>query len=357
MSVSSFSGLQTALRGLLAEQRSIDVTGHNIANVNTPGFSRQEAALTAAPALTIPAGAIEGGAGAQLGQGVDVQAYRRIRDGFLDAQYRAQSMRLGYHTASATTLSDAETALAEPGRNGIAAQLGEFWDAWADVANAPEDPAARQALVQQGRTLATAFATVDGQLAQLAESAAGEYATLTAAGGKVDGIAKELGLLNGSISAALQVGSVPNDLLDRRDLLVDQLSELGQVSVTPKDDGTVTIAFGDAGTALVDGTTVTWPQSLTSPGGRLGALKDLSDPAGSLAGYRTSLAAVARTLAETVNAAHGSPAFFAFTTGDEAATLAVAVTPAQVVTTGIVLVWSFLAHKLWTFRDPPGLVP
>src|SRR3954470_19338939 len=275
MPVSTFTGLQTALRGLLVEQRSIDVTGHNIANVGTPGFSRQEAALTASQALTIPAGAVEGGAGAQLGTGVDVQTYRRIRDGFLDAQYRAQSMRLGYHTATAAALSDAETALAEPGDDGIAAQLSGFWDAWSDLANAPEDAAARQALVQQGRTLATAFATVDAQLGQLATAAGDEYAALTAPGGKVDGIAKELGQLNGSISAALQTGSVPNDLLDRRDLLVDQLSELGQVSVTAKDDGAITVAFGDAGTPLVDGTTVTWPQPLTSPGGRLGALKDL----------------------------------------------------------------------------------
>src|SRR5918911_1094231 len=109
MPISSFSGLQTALRGLLAEQRSIDVTGHNIANVNTPGFSRQEAALTASGALTIP-GATQNGSPAQLGTGVDVQAYRRIRDGFLDAQYRAQSMRLGYQQTTATALSDAETS-------------------------------------------------------------------------------------------------------------------------------------------------------------------------------------------------------------------------------------------------------
>jgi flagellar hook-associated protein 1 FlgK len=333
MSVSSFAGLQTALRGLLAEQRSIDVTGHNIANINTPGFSRQEAALVAAPAHTIPAGAVQGGAGAQLGQGVEVEAYRRIRDGFLDAQYRAQSMRLGYHTATATVLSDAEAALAEPGRNGIAAQLGKFWDAWSDVANAPEDPAARQALVQQGRTLATAFATLDGQLGQLQTAAASEYEALTAANGKVDGIARELGLLNGSISAAMQMGQVPNDLLDRRDLLIDQLSALGQVSVTAQDDGSVTVGFGDAGTPLVDRTTVTWPQTLTSPGGRLGALKDLSAPDGAIAGYREALAGVARKLADDVNLAHGSPAFFSFTTGAEAATLAVAVTPAQVVTT------------------------
>src|SRR3954452_2802900 len=146
MPISTFSGLQTALRGLLAEQRSIDVTGHNIANVSTPGFSRQEAVLSAAPALTVP-GATANGAPAQLGAGVDVQAYRRIRDDFLDAQYRAQNMRLSYQTTTATVLGDAETSLAEPSDNGISAQLSGYWDAWADVANAPEDPSARQALI------------------------------------------------------------------------------------------------------------------------------------------------------------------------------------------------------------------
>jgi flagellar hook-associated protein 1 FlgK len=330
MPVSSFYGLQTALRGLLAQQRSIDVTGHNIANVGTAGYSRQEAVLEASPATQIPAGAISSGAGAHLGSGVDIQAYRRVRDGFLDAQYRAQSMRLGYQTATAASLSNAELALAEPGDDGIAAQLAGFWDAWSDFANAPEDPATRQALVQRGATLAGSFATVDAQLGSLMGQASSEYAALTAPGGQVDTIARELAMLNGSISSAVQMGEAPNDLLDRRDHLVDQLSALGQVSVTEETDGTLTVAFGDAGTPLVEGTTTTWPQALTTPGGRLGALKQLGEPGGTLDTYRAQLSAVARTLADTVNAVHGAPPFFS---GTDAATLAVAVTPAQIVST------------------------
>ena len=83
MPISSFYGLQTSLRGLLAQQRSLDVTGHNISNVNTSGYSRQEAALVAAPALFVPAAGTQQGA-ASLGSGVDVQSYRRVRDTFLD---------------------------------------------------------------------------------------------------------------------------------------------------------------------------------------------------------------------------------------------------------------------------------
>lgn len=327
MPVSTFTGLQTSLRGLLAQQRSIDVTGHNIANASTPGFSRQEAVLSATGALPVQTGS---GLPGQLGAGVDVTAYRRIRDGFLDAQFRAQSMRLGYQTTTAATLGNAELALAEPGEDGLTAQLAGFWNAWADVANAPEDPAARQALVEQGNTVAATFGAIDLQLATLQAQGQTEYATLTGPGGQVDAIAKELGMLNASISTAVQSGDVPNDLQDRRDLLVDQLSALAQVTAAPQADGTLTVTFGDAATPLVEGATVTWPQALTVPGGRLGALKDLSDAGGTLATYRKDLSAVAKTLADTVNGVHGAPAFFSATPGDEASTLSVAVTRDQV---------------------------
>src|SRR3954471_7869431 len=94
--VSTFFGLQTTLRGLLAQQRAVDVTSHNVANANTEGYSRQEAVFE-------PTGALIGGGGGQLGSGVDVATYRRIRDGFLDLQYRAQAMGLGEWQTTAGT--------------------------------------------------------------------------------------------------------------------------------------------------------------------------------------------------------------------------------------------------------------
>ncbi len=111
MPISSFYGLQTSLRGLLAQQRLLDTTGHNIANASTQGYSRQEATLVASPALEIPAGGIAGGSGAHLGSGVDVQAFRRVRDQFIDLQYRGQNTNLGQWTARATALDQAEGAL------------------------------------------------------------------------------------------------------------------------------------------------------------------------------------------------------------------------------------------------------
>src|SRR3712207_7326137 len=95
MASSTFFGIQTSLKGLLAHQRSLDVTGHNVANASTPGYSRQEAVLTATQPHFIPAGARPDGSGAQLGAGVEVAEYRRIRDAFLDVQFRAQNTVLG----------------------------------------------------------------------------------------------------------------------------------------------------------------------------------------------------------------------------------------------------------------------
>ena len=330
MSVSTFMGLQTALRGLLAQQRALDVTSHNVANANTAGYSRQEAVMAAADALTIPAGAVQGGAAAQLGTGVEVQAYRRIRDAFLDLQYRAQAMRLGEQAAKSRSLDQVELALAEPGENGIAAQLERFSSGWADLANSPESAATRQALVEHARSLAASFATLDRQLATVAQQAADEYTSITAVPGEVVQIADEIARLNEAIRNAQSSGSRPNDLYDRRDELLDRLSGLAQVSTTDNGDGTIDVSFGGAALPLVASTTVTWPQALVTPQGKLGALLDISSPTGTIASYRSDLNAAAKALADTVNALHAPPNFFTYTAGSEASTLVVNVTPATV---------------------------
>ncbi len=335
MAVSTFGGLQTALRGLLAQQRALDTTSHNVANATTPGYSRQEAVLGASPALKIAAGAVQSGAGAELGTGVDVLAYRRLRDGFLDLQFRAQATRLGGLAAQVRGLETAEVAFAEPGENGISAELQEFWSGWENLANAPENPAARQALVENARGLTTSIATLDSQLATAAEQAATEYAAITGPSGEVGQIAGEIAKLNEAIRSSLSSGAAPNDLYDRRDLLLDQLSGLAQVTVTDLGDGTLEVGFGDAAAPLVEGTAVSWPQTLSEPKGKLGTLLALSSPTGVIASYRAELNAFAQELADSVNALHtsgGGPAFFTYVAGAAASTLTVAVGAAEVQT-------------------------
>jgi flagellar hook-associated protein 1 len=338
MSISSFYGLQTSLRGLLAQQRLLDTAGHNIANASTKGYSRQEATLVASPALEIPAGGIAGGSGAHLGSGVDVQQYRRIRDGFVDLQFRGQNTNLGEWAARAGSLDRAELALAEPGENGINEQLSRFWDAWANLANANADPAAaKQALVEQGNGLADAFKTVRDQIALVQSQSYAEYVDLARPagpgdpGGEVAQIARDIAELNDTIRRFITSGDLPNDLLDRRDQLLDDLSEFGQISVEEQADGTLNVSFVDkvsAGTTypVVTGVASSWAGppagDAWSPGGRLGGLLEASKPGGTLDGYLASIDAVASSLAGAVNTAYGAT-FFATGPGPAAATLRV----------------------------------
>src|SRR5687768_7399864 len=115
MPISSFYGMQTSLRGLMAQQRMIDTTGHNIANASTVGYSRQEATLAASHALQLQVSGSQASTGAHLGSGVDVQGFRRIRDQFLDLQFRGQNTSLNDWKAQTDALDTAELALAEPG--------------------------------------------------------------------------------------------------------------------------------------------------------------------------------------------------------------------------------------------------
>jgi flagellar hook-associated protein 1 FlgK len=325
---STFLGLETALRGLLADQRSIDTTGHNIANASTPGYSRQVAQLQTTPAFTD----VSGG---QLGTGVDVVQYQRIRDGFIDIQLRAQTMRQGFSQAQQGGLDQIQSALNEPSDTGLSALLSKYWAAWQSVANAPSDLATRQALAQAASSLADGINTLAGQLSTI-QSQTAQSQSLSV--NQVNSIAGQIAGLNQSIQAAELAGQQPNDLLDKRDTLIDQLSALGNttVSVSAGNAGTlgsVDVTFG--GTALVTAnnaaTLASVPAGTTSGqlAGMSAVITAISDPT---TGYLTKLNTLASTLSSATNAQlalgkdlngnAGAP-LFTVTSGSEAATIAV----------------------------------
>jgi flagellar hook-associated protein 1 len=332
MPISSFYGLQTSLRGLLAQQRSLDTTSHNIANASTPGYSRQEAVLTAAPATDIPAGMLQNGGGAQIGAGVDVQAYRRVRDNFLDLQYRGQATSFNEQKARADSLDRVELATGEPGETGINKLLSDYWNAWSDLSDAADEKAAQGALVEGAAKLADAFSALRAQLVGAQNDASAEYADLTRASGpgvapgEVEATAKEIAGLNDTIKKFMTAGDVPNDLMDKRDALLDKLAGYGQVSTTDNGDGSIDVAFGGVATPpLVAGASVNWsgPPAGWSPGGRLGGLLSLSQPGGTIDGYITELDSVASSLMSSTNAALAVDGAGPFWTGTTAANMAV----------------------------------
>ncbi|HWH93093.1 MAG TPA: flagellar hook-associated protein FlgK [Baekduia sp.] len=319
MAIPAFTGLNTALRGVQAQQAALNVVSHNIANVETPGYSRQEAVFTASPTLRLGAGAKADGTGAQLGTGVEVLAYRRLRDDFLDLQYRAQTMAAGQSDVTAKRLSVVQSDLASTTDGDLGKLLDKFWSSWDTLAANPTSTDAKAAVVGAAQTLAQRFTTLDADIAAAATQATTAVTDLLGNAGPIKPIAEELAKLNQQINMAQSAGTSPNDLLDRRDLLLDQLSQYGQVSVAadptldaagnPAYPGMIQVSFGGAATPLVSQVAVTMPTTATlsaTPGGQLGGLQDVAAKAN---GYRTTLATMAATMISSVNSASASPVF------------------------------------------------
>ena len=311
---STFMGLQTALRGILAQQRALDTTAHNLANANTVGYTRQEARFAPALPFTEPSVSRPPQAG-QIGTGVDVTEFRRIRDDFIDVQLRAQTMRKGYAEARRDGLSQVELTLNEPSDSGLQSLLSRYWATWQDVANTPEDLATRQALLQNGASLGDGFRTLTSQLATIV-SQTGQNASLTV--DEINSISSDLRNLNESIGRSLVVGDQPNDLFDQRDLLLDRLGELGAVVTGDVDtDGALTVTLN--GVTLVDDLTaytvsetagnlenlaLAESVSLAGKTGKLASLVELRDT--TIPAYQTQLDTIATELIAQTNALHAA---------------------------------------------------
>jgi flagellar hook-associated protein 1 FlgK len=319
MAIPSMTGLETALRGLTAAQAAIDTTGANIANANNPSYSRQVVDLTASSSLSLPAFSNVTGTGVQLGTGVDVTTISRVRDQFLDVQYRAQNSNQSGLSTTNGLLQQVQSALAEPTSGGVSSQLNAFWQSWSALVAAPTGATsgtAKQNVVDAGVTLSNTFNGIESQLQTLQGQAASQFTALTAANGPVQQDANQVASLNTQISQAMAGGQpAPNALLDARDKALDDLSKYGNVSVQDQGNGLLTVNFGgDTTTPLVNGNTANPVTSLTlngASGGTLGALQSMTSPTGQVAGYLATLNGFANTLASTVNALHTTPPFFA----------------------------------------------
>jgi flagellar hook-associated protein 1 FlgK len=342
MTIPAFTGLQTALSGLQAAQAAIDTTSENISNANTAGYTRQRVNMVESGAMTIPALTQQGG-GTQLGTGVSIQDISRIRDQFLDVQYRAQNTATSNANSNASELAQVQTAINEPSSDGLQSVMANFWSAWTALGST-QNASTLQGVVDAGQTLATTFNAVAQQMQTVQSQASQQYATLTGSNGQVQQDAQQIATLNAQITQATQAGQSPNALLDQRDNLIDNLSGLAQVSVSTGSNGAVTINFGDASSPLVSGTTVTWPQTLTSAsGGQLGSLLNLSSSTGPIGSMLSSLDNVAGQVISSVNALQPSSPFF---TGTSASTIAVSANPSTVQTSSSTTSGADLAQSI-----------
>ncbi len=348
---STFFGIQTGLRGLMAQQRALDTTGHNITNANTPGYSRQVTNLATTSPYTVPSFGRPAAAG-QIGTGVTADAVERMRSAFLDDQIRNESETLGYWAAQSETLTQVEGILGEPSDTGLSNALDVFWKSMQDLSLHPESMPIRTIVRQRGVELAD---MIQHTYTQLNDTQKSVDQAITLKVDEINGIAQQIADLNDQISKAVGVGLQPNDLLDRRDLLVTKLSKMVNISTFNGENGAVTVNIG--GISLVAGeqahklTTVPnalngglvdvrWAdfQDPSSPpdllpadvtNGELKGMLDVRDV--KLAGYMSQLNDLAAGLITNVNAQHAGPAGFdlngnpggAFFAGTDASNIAV----------------------------------
>lgn len=239
--MSLLASFDLSTRALRAFQMAIQTISHNISNVNTPGYSRQRVIYTTENA--------DFDGRFYIGRGVKVEGVERLRDEFLEAQYRRESAGKSEADATVASYKMAEDLLSEPGDNGLYTKMTQFRDAWSNLANNPTDPGLRAVLRVQGKTLAESFNSTRTGFENLRLQTDGEIRNLVPT---INAAGEEIYALNTKIETATLLGQVPNDALDRRDKLVADLSEITPVQVVPRSNGTISVYIG--GAPLVEAT-------------------------------------------------------------------------------------------------------
>ena len=304
------SSLEIARRALRAHQLTMGVIGANVANVNTPGFSRRRTYLGASAGIMTPDGTV--------GTGVEVTAIRRDRDMLLEGLYRQHNSAAGNWSALDQALGKVETVFPAADTDGLGDALGAFWSAWNNLANDPADPGRRAVVRAAGEQVADTFHRLDAHLASLMSDLDAEMGADT---DRINRIATRLAALNVGISAAELRGQEASDLRDERDSLLEELSGIATVHSQETSTGAVTVSLGaevlvqddrarqlevvpvaGSGQASVR---VRWQDTqrdVQAEGGHLAGLVNARDER--LAGYRATLDTLAATLVEQVNRVH-----------------------------------------------------
>lgn len=254
--LSTFHGLEVAKRGIFTQQSALYVTAHNIANANTPGYSRQRVNFVETepfPPASMNRPQIPG----QMGTGVEAGSIQRIRDSFLDYQYRNEASKLGYWSTRSEAIAKMEDIMNEPSEFGLSQAMTQFWEALQDLSTNPENEGARAVVRQRGVAVAESFNYLYSSLSQIRDDLGQEIKTGLL---EVNSILKQISELNEQIKAVEPNGYLPNDLYDKRDALVDELSKYFQVKVetVPSGGNALDIAEGIYEISLVnqDGSTV-----------------------------------------------------------------------------------------------------
>jgi len=303
---SPFMGIDIASRALRAFQYSLDVTGNNISNVNTKGYSRQAADLAQSDPTIFYSGQR-----ISLGSGVTVSTVYRARDMFLQSRRLDAQAEQGRLDTLVTNLGQVDSTLLEPSDDGISSALTSFFDAWSSLASNPNAPASRSEVQMAGQTLANRVKDTYGRLQTLKTQFSSE---INSTFDNIDQLSSKIADFNSQIRAANAGGVTPNDLLDKRDQALQELSKLVNVTTYEFGDGSVAVYTGQlnlvdsGGSQPIPRTYNASTQSVTDGKSNYslkeGKLTGLFQSVTAISSYQTQLDSLANNLRTQVNALH-----------------------------------------------------
>lgn len=225
--VSTFMGLEISRRGMTAQQSALYVTGQNVSNASTPGYTRQRVNFQQTapyPSMGLNAPFIAG----QLGTGVEAGSIQRIRESFLDIQYRTENSKLGYWQSRSDSLNKMESILNETTDSGLSNSINQFWASLQDLATDPTNSGSRSVVRQRGEAVADTFNYLSNSLKTVQQ---GQKDQIDVTVKQANSLLNQLNNINQQIGAVEPNGYLPNDLYDERDRLIDELSSIVNIRV------------------------------------------------------------------------------------------------------------------------------
>ena len=287
----AFSGIELGKRSIMAHSQQIQTAGHNISNADTEGYTRQRVQVKTFDPLYRPDLSRAETPG-QIGQGTTIESVSRLRDELLDSRIVSQSNVESYWSTREKYFSMIEQVYNEPHEISVRTNMDKFWQSWQELSVHPESKAARQAVVTRGQSLANSVSQQFKSLSGIGTQINGD---IQASVKQINDYASQIADINGEIVRSKAMGDNPNDLMDRRDLLVEKLSSLANITVDTRDNDEFMVHID--GQILVQGSVnrsftletqtdgkgydkVLWSDTgieASVSGGQLGALLELRD--------------------------------------------------------------------------------
>lgn len=277
-------GIEIGKKGLQAHQQALHVTGHNISNAANKEYSRQRVVINSADPLYVPA-LNRANTPGNIGQGAVVSIVERIRDSFIDDRIVTEKDVMGYWKTKSDFIYQVEIIYNEPSDQSIRSRLDALWKAWEELSKYPEERSTREVVREKAVNLSNEVKHVFSQLDDLQKNANRQVQHSV---DQINMFARDIRDLNERILKAEALGDNPNDLKDRRDALIEKLSEIVNISVGRNDKDEMIVYIGSEN--LVQGEAIRPLQAVMDPD-RNGLLKvvwkdtetDLNIKGGSLA--------------------------------------------------------------------------